>query len=158
MGFRGEGPPVPEEARSSPENKIDAPPAVPESEIDVVFVRSSGPGGQNVNKTSTKAQLRWNVGRSGVFTDEQKAAIRAAAGNRLSKEDEIVLFDQSQRSQPQNREAAVARLQELVAEALAPRKERKETKVSRGEKQRRLEDKRRQSEKKQWRKPPKGGW
>jgi len=158
MGFRGEGPPVPEEAFASPENRSNDPPGVPENELEIDFVRSSGPGGQNVNKTSTKAQLRWNVGRSGVFTEEQKAAIRAAAGNRLTKEDEIVIFDQSQRSQPQNRDAAVARLQALVADALAPKTERVETKVSRTEKQHRLEEKRRNARKKLERKFPKGEW
>ena len=153
--------PAPEEALTGPaqpENKDNGPSGVPEAEIQVDFVRSSGPGGQNVNKTSTKAQLRWNVGASAAFTEEQKAAIRAAAGNRLTKEDEIVLFDQSERSQPQNREAAVTRLQDLVAEALTPKKERVETQVSRREKQRRLEEKRRQGQKKQGRKLPNGEW
>lgn len=125
-----------------------ATPAVPEGELDLSFVRSSGPGGQNVNKTSTKAQLRWNVGASSAFTDEQKAAIRAFAGSRLNDADEIVIASDAQRSQPQNRAAAVARLQELVAAALAPRKERKPTKASKAVKRRRLDDKRRHGDKK----------
>src|SRR5512135_1852674 len=104
MGFRGEGPPVPEAALAGDQEKnIDDPSTVPDNELDISFVRSSGPGGQNVNKTSTKAQLRWNVGRSGAFTDEQKAAIREAAGNRLTADDEILISAEAERSQPQNR-------------------------------------------------------
>ncbi|HTM68230.1 MAG TPA: alternative ribosome rescue aminoacyl-tRNA hydrolase ArfB [Candidatus Binatia bacterium] len=121
---------------------------VPESEIDLAYVRSSGPGGQNVNKTSTKAQLRWNVGTSSAFTDDQKSAIRAYAGGRLNDADEIVLASDAERSQPQNRAEVIRRLQELVTAALAPKKVRKPTKASKASKRRRLDDKRRQSEKK----------
>lgn len=151
MGFRGEGPPKHEEH----ENDI---PEVPESEFDIDFVRSSGPGGQKVNKTSSKAQLRWNVGGSGAFTEAQKDAIREAAGNRLNTDDEIVLSAETERSQLQNRSAVIGRLQEIVTEALTPKKERRPTKVSRSQKRKRLDDKRKTSEKKKSRKPPKGGW
>jgi len=129
-------------------------PAVPESEIDMAFVRSSGPGGQNVNKTSTKAQLRWNVGASQAFTEEQKTAIRSFAGGRLTDADEIVLASDAERSQPQNRAEVIRRLQLLVASALAPKKARKPTKVSKTQKRKRLSDKRRVSEKKSFRRPP----
>ncbi len=160
MGFRGEGPPVPEELLTGGQEKKteDDPSSVPESELDIAFVRSSGPGGQNVNKTSTKAQVRWNVGRSGAFTEEQKAAIREAAGNRLTADDEILISAEAERSQPQNRDAAIGRLQALIAEALAPKKERVATQPSRAERDRRLEEKRRQAGKKQMRKMPKGEW
>ncbi len=158
MPFRGEGWPVPEEFRGGEENKENGAAAVPDAEMQIDFVRSSGPGGQKVNKTSSKAQLRWNVGGSRVFTEEQKAAIRAAAGNRLNAADEIVLASQIERSQFQNRDDVVRRLQELVAEALAPKAERKETEVSRAQKRERLEEKRRQGDKKRDRRPPKGGW
>ncbi len=150
--------PVPEELPAGPEKKSDDPPGVPESELEIDFVRSSGPGGQNVNKTSTKAQLRWNVGRSAAFTEEQKAAIRAAAGNRLTENDEILVAAEAERSQSQNRDAAVARLRDLVAGALSPKKERVATEPSRADRQRRLEEKKHQSFKKQNRRPPKGGW
>lgn len=125
--------------------------AVPASEIFIEFVRASGPGGQNVNKTSTKAQLRWNVGASGAFTPEQKALIRRSAGKRLNKEDEVVIIAQSERSQFQNRSAVIGRLQKLVDAALSPAKKRKKTKVSYSQKQQRLETKRRQSERKRMR-------
>ena len=138
--------------------KEDVAPSVPEHEIEIDFVRASGPGGQKVNKTSSKAQLRWNVGASSAFTEEQKASIRAYAGNRLSGADEIVLAEQSERSQLQNRETVVQRLQDLVAAALAPKTERKETKVPRAQKAKRLDDKRRESRKKQERRGSKGEW
>ena len=132
------------------------PPVVPEDEIDISFARSSGPGGQNVNKTSTKAQLRWRVGDSAVFTDGQKSAIRKIAGHRLNAQDEVALSAESERSQLQNKETAIARLQALVAEALAPKKMRRPTKVSRAQRRKRLDDKGRLADKKRARKPPKG--
>lgn len=130
------------------EAKPEKPPTVPDGEIHVDFVRSSGPGGQNVNKTSTKAQLRWCVGVSATFSEEEKVKIRAYAGNRLNGEDEIVISADTERSQPQNRKEAVERLQQLVVEALTERKERKATKPSRGAKERRLDEKRRQGDRK----------
>ena len=111
-----------------------------------------------MNKTSSKAQLRWNVGESAGFTDVQKEAIREAAGNRLNGDDEIVLSAETERSQLQNKSAVIERLQDIVSEALTPKKERKETRVSRSQKKKRLDDKRRTSEKKRHRKPPKGDW
>lgn len=141
------------------EKKQEIPrPAVPEDEISIDFVRSSGPGGQKVNKTSSKAQLRWHVGGSAAFSDHQKELIRKAAGKRLNAEDEIVLSAEAERSQPQNREAVIARLQRLVRQALTPKKVRKPTKVSPAQKRKRLEDKRRQGEKKRQRRPPSGEW
>ncbi len=134
------------------------PPMVPESEMKFEAIRSSGPGGQSVNKTNSKVRVRWNVGRSDVFDDDQKAKIRAYAGNRLNDADEIVLDTQSERSRLQNQEEVIARLQRLVAEALTPQKERKETKVSRGQKEQRLNEKKRESRKKQDRKGGRGEW
>lgn len=133
-------------------------PSVPESELRLDFARSGGPGGQNVNKVSSKAVLRWKVGSSAAFTDEQKAAIRAAAGKYLNKEDEIVLTAESERSQLQNREAVIRRLQELVGVALMPKKKRKPTKVSRAQKRKRFESKRLVGERKRSRKPPRADW
>lgn len=143
----------------APENRESGTaPTVPEGEMEFEFVRSSGPGGQNVNKVSSKARLRWNVGKSGAFTEDQKSLIRAFAGKKLKSGDDIIIEADTERDQPQNREAAIRRLQELVAAALVPKKERKPTKVSRGQKQRRLDDKRREGEKKSQRREPRGGW
>lgn len=156
MGSGREGQPTPEEAMNwrapDSENAAGDPPAVPDNEIGLDFVRSSGPGGQNVNKVASKAVLRWNVGASSAFTEEQKEKIRAAAGNRLSKADEIVIASQVERSQAQNREEVIVRLQRLVAEALMPKKERVATKPTRSSKERRLEEKRKQGQKKDRRK------
>lgn len=122
--------------------------SIPESEISVEFARSSGPGGQNVNKRDTKAVARWKIGASAAFSDEEKARIRAFAANRTNAEDEIVLSAEDERSQSRNRETAVARLQEIIRAALAPRKKRRPTKPSRASKERRLESKRLQGRKK----------
>jgi ribosome-associated protein len=158
MGYFGERPPTPGETPRGLETSETDPPAVPESEIRLDFVRSSGPGGQKVNKTSSKAQLRWSVCGSQAFTEAQKAAIRESAGHRLNNEDEIVLAAETERSQSQNRDEVIRRLQELVAGALAPRNERQPTKVSRSQKQRRLEDKSRTADKKRDRKLSSGDW
>ena len=143
---------------STSSGAIATSPTVPENEIRLEFARSGGPGGQNVNKVSSKAQLRWHVGGSQAFTDAQKAVIRAYAGNHLTKQDEIVLAAESERSQLQNREAVTRRLQELVRIALTPKKKRKPTKISRSQKRKRLDDKRLVGERKRNRKPPRSDW
>ena len=134
-------------------HEVDAP-IVPEAEIVIDFVRSSGPGGQNVNKTATKAQLRWCIGTSTAFTDEQKALIRHVAGNRLNLRDEIIMTAQTERSQPQNRTEVIAKLQALIREALTPKKERLDTEVSYGQKEKRRNEKQRTGERKRLRKRP----
>lgn len=162
----GEGSPTPErwstpgdpEAERAGRAERPSISPVPETELHIDFVRSSGPGGQNVNKTATKAQLRWPVGASRAYTEDQKAHIRAGAGKRLNADDEIVLWADTERSQPQNRAAVIKRLQRLVEAALTPRKARKPTRVTRAQKQKRLEEKRRQADKKSLRRPPKGEW
>ena len=129
----------------------DPPNRVPESEWQIDFVRSSGPGGQKVNKTSSKAQLRWNIERSSAFSPEQKARIRQGLANRINKEGEIVLASDQLRSQSQNKSFVVEQLQRLVDEALTPQAERVATRPPRSSKERRLEDKKRQSLKKETR-------
>lgn len=123
-------------------------PRVPDAEIEIDFVRSGGPGGQNVNKTSTKAQLRWNVDASHGFSDAQKSLIRKRLSNKISKEGDAVLSSESERSQRQNKDAAIRRLNALVADALKPKKKRVPTKPTRGSKERRLKTKKERSEKK----------
>jgi ribosome-associated protein len=124
---------------------------VPENEMEFDTARSSGKGGQNVNKRDTKVVLDWNVGASSAFSDEEKALIREYARNRLNGEDVIVLYCQTERSQLQNKHRVVEMLQELVREALIPEKERKATKPTYGSKQRRMDDKSRTSRRKEGR-------
>jgi ribosome-associated protein len=127
---------------------------IPESELEVSFARSGGPGGQHVNTSSTKVELRFDVAGSPSLSAEQKARITAELGGRMTKEGVLVLTSSEHRSQTRNREAVVARFAALVGGALAPRRRRKPTTPSRGAKERRLEGKRQQAEKKSLRRTP----
>ena len=124
---------------------------IPVSEYTIEFARSGGPGGQNVNKVSSKAQLRWNVGASAVLLDEQKARVRVALKNRLTNEDEILVMAEDERSQAQNREQVIARFQELITQALFVPKKRRATKPTRSSKEKRLQSKKIVSERKKLR-------
>lgn len=121
---------------------------IPESEMDISFVRSSGPGGQKVNKTSSKAELHWNVDRSGTFTAEEKEKIKAHLATRMNNLGEVVMSSQTERSQLQNKTNVIERLEALVAEALIPETERIATKPSKGADERRLRSKEKDSRKK----------
>jgi ribosome-associated protein len=118
---------------------------IPASELRVTFSRSSGAGGQNVNKTSTKATVHWAVGRSRVLTDEEKARVRAKLSSRINASDEVVVVSEEERSQPQNRALAVARLQALLARALIVPKKRRATRPTKASKLRQKELKIRRS-------------
>lgn len=119
---------------------------IPESEIKISFARSSGAGGQNVNKTSTKVILHWSVGESIVFTEEEKDRIRTKLNNRLNDKDEIVIMAEEERSQIQNRLSALARLQEEVSQALIVPKRRRATKPTYSSQLKRLEVKKQRSQ------------
>lgn len=131
-------------------------PTIPESELQIDFVRASGAGGQNVNKVSTKVQLKWNVSRSSIFSPEEKAKIRTFLANRMNEEGEVVMSSQETRSQLQNKERVVERLNELVAKALIPVEKRIPTKPTRSSQQKRLDSKQLRSRRKQERRtaPP----
>ena len=114
---------------------------IPESEFIITFARSSGAGGQNVNKTSTKVIIHWPVGKSLVLTDEEKGRVREKLANRINNEDELVVMSEEERSQPQNRELAIARLQSLVTQALRVPKKRRPTRPTKASNLRRIEGK-----------------
>ncbi len=124
---------------------------IPEKEISESFSRSSGKGGQNVNKVSTKVELRWNVDASSAFSEEDKEKIKQALGNRMSKNGDLIITAEEERSQLQNRQRAMEKLNKLVEEALKTEKERVPTKPTRSSKERRLEEKRRRGETKRFR-------
>lgn len=114
---------------------------ISENEFVITFARSSGKGGQNVNKTSTKVTIHWPIGKSTRLSDEEKNRIRAKLVNRINSNDELVITSEEERSQLQNKELAMDRLRSLVLGALHVPKKRKATKPTRSSKLRRLESK-----------------
>lgn len=128
--------------------------SIPEAEIDLRASRSSGPGGQGVNTTDSKVELRWNVRESPSLTETQRTRVLARLGSRVTADGVLILRSSEQRSQHQNRAAAIARLQALVGEAIEPPKVRRPTRRTRGSTERRLQAKKQRSETKQLRRPP----
>ena len=114
------------------------------------FVRASGPGGQNVNKVASAVQLRFDLSKSSL-SDEIKARLRAIAGSKLTTEDVLIVDAREYRTQVQNREAARARLEHLVQQAMVRPKKRRATKATKASRERRLAGKKRKSETKRLR-------
>jgi ribosome-associated protein len=119
------------------------------AELHYSASRSSGPGGQHVNKVSTKMELRFHVASSSLLSDDEKNLIAEKLAGRINAAGELVLVSQSERSQLQNKEKVTEKFFTLLARALTPRKKRKPTKPSKASKEERLEVKRQQSEKKE---------
>ncbi len=124
------------------------------SELVFSASRSSGPGGQNVNKVNTKVTLRLNIRGSQLLNEEEKDILSKRLATRLTKEGVLVLTSQDKRSQLQNKEAVILKLEKLLSKALEKKKKRKATKPSKGSIQRRITGKKRHSEKKKWRQDP----
>jgi ribosome-associated protein len=116
-----------------------------EGEIEESFVRSSGPGGQNVNKLSTAVQLRFDVRRSASLPNDVAIRLMRIAGRRLTKDGVLVLVAQNHRTQERNRAEAMDRLVALIQEAAIPPVPRRATKPTRASKMERLETKKRRS-------------
>ena len=115
---------------------------IPEAELDEQASRASGPGGQKVNKTSSRVTLRWNVAASSALSERQRARLLARLGARLTQDGELVLHAQRSRSQTRNRAHARERLAELVLAALAEARPRRPTAPTRGSRERKLAAKR----------------
>ena len=122
-----------------------------DDEIRLEFVRSSGPGGQNVNKVATAAQLRFNVSTSPSLPEDVKHRLVRVAGNRMNAQGELVIDARRFRSQTRNRKDAEKRLAEWIRRAAVPPKHRRKTKPTAASKRRRLEQKRRRSDTKRLR-------
>jgi ribosome-associated protein len=125
-----------------------------ESELEFSFVRSSGPGGQNVNKVATAVQLRFDVARSPSLPDDVRARLIARAGSKLTRDGVLILTARRFRTQDRNRADVIERLVELIRAAATPPKRRRKTKPTRASKQQRVERKRRRSSTKRLRGRP----
>ncbi|MDV8148058.1 alternative ribosome rescue aminoacyl-tRNA hydrolase ArfB [Arthrobacter sp. B10-11] len=127
---------------------------IPSSELSWRFSRSSGPGGQHVNTSDSRAELSWNVAESAVLSDGQREVLVARLGRRLSS-GVITVTAAERRSQLRNRQIALAKLAELVSEGLAPdAAPRRPTKPTRGSERRRLATKQLRSATKRQRQRP----
>jgi ribosome-associated protein len=125
--------------------------AIPRWELEFRASRAGGAGGQHVNTSSTRIELLWNVARSTVLDEERRARVAARLATRIDGEGWLRVVSSARRSQQQNREAAEARLAELVRGALIVQKRRRPTRPTRASKEERIRDKRKRSETKRMR-------
>jgi ribosome-associated protein len=119
--------------------------AIDEKDLDIAFVRASGPGGQNVNKLSTAAQLRFDTNRI-MLAPDTRARLVTLAGQRMTRDGVIVIHAQRFRTQERNRDDAIARLTDLLRQAAVRPKPRRPTRPTLGSKVRRLEGKKRRGD------------
>lgn len=124
------------------------------SELDYKAVRSSGAGGQNVNKVSSKVVLGFSVAASAALSDEEKLLVASRLANRINAEGQLVLHCDEDRSQLRNKDIVTKRFLQLMAAAIKPEVPRKATRVPRAVMQKRRDDKAHQSERKQSRRRP----
>ncbi len=127
---------------------------IPEEEVEFLFSRAGGPGGQHVNRRATRVEARWNVLESPSLTDEQRDILRERLAGRISKEGILRVVADRERSQARNKQVAAARLRGLVEAALKRRKPRRRTRPPRSAAEQRLREKKQRSEVKDKRRPP----
>lgn len=136
---------------SKPSLYVTAQLSIPRREIEFSFVRSSGPGGQNVNKVASKAVLRWAPENSSALPDNVRQRLLAQCGRRINDRGELILTSQRYRDQAKNIDDCLDKLRSLILAAATVPKKRKKTRVPKGAKESRLRQKRAASEKKRGR-------
>jgi len=120
-----------------------------DSELNFSFSRSSGPGGQNVNKVNTKVELRFNISSSVVLSVEEKAVLLEKLAKQVNQDGILIVRSHETRSQLKNKKKSIEKFYDIINKALESKKERKSTKLSKATKEKRLKAKQEQSEKKE---------
>ena len=120
--------------------------AIPDEELRFTFSRSSGPGGQNVNKVSSKATMHWAAATSPHLPDAVRNRFLERYGKQLTKDGDLVIYSQEFRDQPKNIDACREKLRAMIASVVTPPKKRRPTKPTKGSKVRRLKDKKSRSQ------------
>ncbi|NOR87324.1 MAG: aminoacyl-tRNA hydrolase [Bacteroidales bacterium] len=119
-----------------------------DTELQFSFSRSSGPGGQHVNKVNTRVELRFNVILSQILKEEQKEILQEKLANKLNQEGVLIIISQASRSQIDNKKDTIEKFYILINECLTPQKKRKPTRITKAVKAKRLKEKKEHAEKK----------